>query len=83
MAKTKRVADALLSGVKTPAQMKAEMAVDRARGVMPKAERDANRAKFLEQSADPRRFYHGTKNPDITEFMTRKDLTDERCVLIP
>jgi hypothetical protein len=77
MAKTKRVADALLSGVKTPAQMKAEMAVDRARGVLPKAEREANKAKFLEQSADPRRFYHGTKNPDITEFKSRKDLTDE------
>ena len=77
MAKSKKVADAILSGVKTPAQMKAEMAVDRARNVLPQAERDANKAKFLEQSADPRRFYHGTKNPDITEFKTRKDLTDE------
>jgi len=46
--------------VKTPSQMKMEMAVDRARGVMPKAERDANLGKMLEGSAIKDRMYHAS-----------------------
>lgn len=67
MAKTKRVADALLSGVKTSAQMKAEMAVDRAQGVMPKAERDANLGKMLGQSSIKEPLFHASK-ADVKEF---------------
>ena len=53
MAKSKKVADAILSGVKTPAQMKAEMAVDRARNVLPQAEREANLAQYMQGAAIP------------------------------
>ena len=44
--------------------------------VLPLAERDANLAKMLESSAENRRMYHGSKEPYITEFRTRKDMTD-------
>jgi len=57
--------------VKTPAQMKAEMAVGRAKGVLPKAERDVNLGKMLEESAVKDRLYHGTTS-DITEFDPNK-----------
>jgi hypothetical protein len=67
MAKGKKFVDLAMSGVKTPAQMKAEMAVDRAKGVLPKAERDANLEKMLDESAVKERLYHGTTS-DITEF---------------
>jgi hypothetical protein len=45
--------------------------------VLPQAEREANKAKFLAPSAEKRRMYHGTKDPNITEFRTRKDMADE------
>lgn len=53
--------------VKTPAQMRMEMAVDRARVVLPKAERDENLVKFLEGSKISDRLYHGT-GADITNL---------------
>lgn len=59
--------------IKTPSQMKMEMAVDRARGVLPKAERDANLGKFLEESAIKDRLYHVT-GADFNEFLTHPDL---------
>jgi hypothetical protein len=45
--------------------------------VLPQAEREANLQKFLTPSAEKRRMYHGSKEPNITEFKTRKDLTNE------
>ena len=45
--------------------------------VLPLAEREANLAKFLAPSAEKRKMYHGSKEPNIKEFKTRKDLTDE------
>jgi hypothetical protein len=45
--------------------------------VLPQAEREANLQKFLSPSAEKRRMYHGSKEPNITEFKTRKDLTNE------
>jgi hypothetical protein len=69
MAKGKKFVDLALSGVKTPAQMKAEMAVDRAKGVLPKAERDANLEKMLDESAVKERLYHSTYS-DFPEFKT-------------
>ena len=45
--------------------------------VLPQAEREANLQKFLAPSAEKRRMYHGTKDPNITEFRTRKDMADE------
>ena len=45
--------------------------------VLPQAEREANLQKFLAPSAEKRRMYHGSKEPNITEFKTRKDLTNE------
>jgi hypothetical protein len=47
------------------------------REVLPAVEREANLAKFLAPSAEKRRMYHGSKEPNIKEFKTRKDLTDE------
>jgi hypothetical protein len=81
MAKTKRVADALLSGVKTPAQMKAEMAVDRARGVMPKAERDAKFIVPSEPGSSPVkegyvRLYHQTSGDNLRSIESQGLLLD-------
>jgi len=45
--------------------------------VLPQVEREANLQKFLAPSAEKRRMYHGSKEPNITEFKTRKDLTNE------
>ena len=45
--------------------------------VLPQVEREANLQKFLAPSAEKRRMYHGTKDPNITEFRTRKDMADE------
>jgi hypothetical protein len=45
--------------------------------VLPIAKREANLVKFLEPSVEKRRMYHGSKNPDIKHFQTRKDMTDE------
>ena len=45
--------------------------------VLPAAEREANLAKMLSNSAEKRKMYHGSKEPNIKEFKTRKDLTDE------
>jgi hypothetical protein len=42
----------------------------------PVIDRDANLQKFLAPSAEKRKMYHGSKK-DITEFKTRKNLTDE------
>ena len=36
--------------------------------VLPQAEREANLQKFLAPSAEKRRMYHGSKEPNITEF---------------
>jgi hypothetical protein len=46
--------------VKTPAQMKAEMAVSRARDVLPKAEREINLGNMLRESAVKERMYHAS-----------------------
>lgn len=61
------MAGAKLPKVKTPAQMKAEMAVGRARNVLPQAEREANQAKFLEGSKISDRLYHITPE-NFSEF---------------
>jgi hypothetical protein len=45
--------------------------------VLPTAEREANLTKFLTPSAEKRRMYHGSKEPNIKQFKTRKDMTDE------
>ena len=45
--------------------------------VLPHHQREANKAKFLEPSKDKRRFYHGSKEPNIVEFKTRKQIADE------
>ena len=45
--------------------------------VLPLAERDANLQKFLAPSAEKRRMYHGSKNPNIKAFKTRKEMTNE------
>lgn len=45
--------------------------------VLPTAEREANLQKFLAPSAEKRRMYHGSKEPNIKEFKTRKEMTDE------
>jgi hypothetical protein len=45
--------------------------------VLPAAEREANLKKFIAPSAEKRRMYHGSKEPNIKEFKTRKDMTDE------
>jgi hypothetical protein len=66
MAKGKKFVDAMMK-VKTPAQMKAEMAVERARTVLPKDEREANQAKFLESSKISDRLYHITPE-NFSEF---------------
>jgi hypothetical protein len=60
-------------------------AAAKAAGVLPKgqqavlsaAESKANLEKFLALSTDKRRMYHGSKEPNIAEFKTRKDMTDE------
>jgi hypothetical protein len=46
--------------VKSPAQMKAEMAVGRARDVLPKAEREINLGNMLRESAVKERMYHAS-----------------------
>ena len=56
-------------------QVRAEMAMEK--GVLPASEREANLAKFLVPSAEKRRMYHGSKEPNIKQFKTRKDMTDE------
>ncbi len=63
--------------VKTPAQMKMEMAVDRARGVLPKAERDANLERMLEGSAIKDRLYHAT-GQDFTSFDASKSSPESK-----
>ena len=47
------------------------------KGGLSKQERRANRKKFMEPSKDKRRFYHGSKEPNIVEFKTRKQIADE------
>lgn len=48
----------------TTAEMEAEM-------------REKGKQKFLEPSAEKRRMYHGSKEPNIKEFKTRKEMTNE------
>ena len=47
------------------------------KGGLSNQERRANRKKFMEPSKDKRRFYHGSKEPNIVEFKTRKKIADE------
>ena len=47
------------------------------KGGLSNQERRANRKKFMEPSKDKRRFYHGSKEPNIVEFKTRKQIADE------
>ena len=47
------------------------------RVVLPRAEREANFEKLIDKSADKRKFFHGSKEPNITEFKTRKQISDE------
>jgi hypothetical protein len=56
-----------LPKVKTPAQMKAEMAVGRARDVLPKAEREINLGNMLRESAVKEPMYHASK-ADVSTF---------------
>jgi hypothetical protein len=51
--------------------------LDEMRLALSKQERRANRKKFLEPSKEKRRLYHGSKEPNITEFKTRKELHEE------
>jgi ADP-Ribosyltransferase in polyvalent proteins len=48
----------------TTAEMEAEM-------------REKGKQKFLDPSAEKRRMYHGSKEPNIKEFKTRKEMTNE------
>jgi hypothetical protein len=59
------------------AEKTAAKAIKGAQDILPAAEREANLAKFLKPSAEKRRMYHGSKEPNIKEFKTKKDLTDE------
>jgi hypothetical protein len=55
----------------------AKPAVKGMQEVLPIAEREANLTKFLAPSAEKRKMYHGSKEPNIKEFKTRKEMTDE------
>lgn len=69
MAKTKRVVDAMMSGVKTPAQMKAEMAMDRARSSQP--------APAVEQASE----FRPTKAGDtVGGYVVREDIPDRSSI---
>jgi hypothetical protein len=59
------------------AEATAAKTIKGAQDILPAAEREANLAKFLKPSAEKRRMYHGSKEPNIKEFKTRKDLTDD------
>jgi len=59
------------------AAKKAIKALKGTQKVLPAAEREANLQKFLEPSAEKRKMYHGSKEPNIKEFKTRKEMTDE------
>jgi len=48
-----------------------------AQKVLPTIKRDENLQRFLAPSAEKRRMYHGSKDPNITEFKTRKEMTNE------
>ena len=45
--------------------------------VLPTHQREANKAKFLEPSKIKDVLYHGSKEPNIVEFKTRKQIADE------
>jgi hypothetical protein len=45
--------------------------------VLPAPQREVNLKKFIAPSAEKRRMYHGSKEPNIKEFKTRKEMTDE------
>ena len=45
--------------------------------VLPHHQREANKAKFLEPSKIKDVLYHGSKEPNIVEFKTRKQIADE------
>ena len=46
-------------------------------GAVAKAMREANLAKFLAPSAEKRRMYHVSKEPNITEFKSRHQMTED------
>ena len=48
-----------------------------ANGMLSKQQREANKAKFLEPSKIKDVLYHGSKEPNIVEFKTRKQIADE------
>jgi hypothetical protein len=70
-----RIAKGLM-GVFNKARNAADAAMA-ANKVLPTIKRDENLQKFLAPSAEKRRMYHGSKDPNITEFKTRKEMTNE------
>jgi hypothetical protein len=64
-------------GLLKKALQAAKPAIKGMQEVLPIAEREANLKKFLAPSAEKRRMYHGSKEPNIKEFKTRKEMTDE------
>ena len=64
-------------GLLKKALQAAKPAIKGMQEVLPVAEREANLKKFLAPSAEKRRMYHGSKEPNIKEFKTRKEMTDE------
>ena len=58
-------------------KMALKMAKKATQNVLPQAQREANLQKFLAPSVEKRRMYHGTKQPNIESFRTRKDMADE------
>lgn len=69
MAKGKKLVDLMMSGVKTPAQMKAEMAVDRARSLQP--------APAAEQASE----FRSTQAGDtVGGYLVREDIPDRSSI---
>lgn len=69
MAKGKKLVDAMMSGVKTPAQMKMEMAVDRARSLQP--------APAVEQAGEFRPTQAGDT---VSGYVVREDIPDKSSI---
>jgi len=64
-------------GILKKALQVAKPAIKGMQEVLPAVEREANLKKFLAPSAEKRRMYHGSKEPNIKEFKTRKEMTDD------
>lgn len=62
---------------KSAIEMMEEIMAKIGQKAIPVAEAEANKAKFLEPSKIKARMFHGSKQPNITEFKTRKQLHDE------